>query len=111
MVMEPVHEIPIPLFWIIAGMMVVTYLPRLLPFYLMRRGRLPSRFQRFLELIPCTALGALILPGIFTSVPGYPVAVVLGIGFAVGWSWFRGGMMMPVVGAILVVYGTMQVAG
>lgn len=89
---------------LIAAMMLVTYLPRLLPFLLMQDLRLAPRFKRFLELIPFTALGALILPGVLSSVPGEPVAIAAGISFAVIWAWYKGGMMIPVAGAIGIVY-------
>lgn len=92
------------LIFLLAGMMVVTYLPRLVPFYMVQDLAAAPRLKHFLQLIPYTALGALILPGVFTAVPGHPAAAVLGIGFAALWAWFRGGMMVPVSGAILVVY-------
>ena len=48
--------------WIIAGMMLVTYVPRLLPLVL-RRGRTPRPWQRrTLHLVPFAAIGALIIP-------------------------------------------------
>ncbi len=51
-------------FAIIVGMMVVTYIPRLLPALLFERYRLPKGFERWLQNIPYAALGALIFPGI-----------------------------------------------
>jgi branched-subunit amino acid transport protein len=50
--------------WIILGMMVVTYLPRLLPGLLIGRYRPPPWFETWLKSIPYAALGALILPGL-----------------------------------------------
>lgn len=50
--------------WIIIGMMVVTYVPRLLPGLLIDRYRTPRWMERWLENIPYAALGALILPGL-----------------------------------------------
>lgn len=89
--------------------MVATYIPRLIPFYMIQDLRLAPRFKRFLELIPFTALGALILPGVLTSVPGQPLAMILGIGFAAAWAWFKGGIMLPVAGAIAIVYMVMSI--
>ncbi len=49
---------------IIIGMMVVTYIPRMLPALLFDRYRLPDWFGKWLRNIPYAALGALIFPGI-----------------------------------------------
>ncbi len=95
---------PVLMLVLIVGMMIVTYLPRLAPFFMIQDLRLASRLKRFLELIPYTALGALILPGVMQSVPGHPLAITLGIGFAALWAWFKGGIIAPVVGSISIVY-------
>ncbi len=95
---------PFLMFLLILGMMAATYIPRLIPFYMIQDLRLAPRFKRFLELIPFTALGALILPGVLTSVPGQPLAMTLGIIFAAFWAWCKGGIMVPVAGAIAIVY-------
>ena len=99
----PIHN-QTPMILLLAGMMAVTYVPRLIPFFMIRNLRLQPRLKRFLELIPFTAIGALVLPGLFSSVPGHPAAMLLGISFAIIWSWFKGGMMVPVSGAIAMVY-------
>lgn len=100
---------PFLMFLLILGMMVATYIPRLIPFYMIQDLRLAPRFKRFLELIPFTALGALILPGLLTSVPGQPLAMTLGIIFAATWAWFKGGIMVPVAGAIAIVYAVLSI--
>lgn len=98
------QENPTLMIFLIIGMMVVTYIPRLVPFIMIQDLRLAPRVKRFLELIPYTALGALILPGVINSVPGHPLAVTLGISFAAVWAWFKGGMIIPVAGSISIVY-------
>ncbi|SFA79702.1 MULTISPECIES: AzlD domain-containing protein [unclassified Bacillus (in: firmicutes)] len=50
--------------WMILGMAVVTYLPRMLPFVLFKGVELPPFFQGVLKNVPYTTLGALIFPGI-----------------------------------------------
>ena len=100
---------PVLMFLLILGMMAATYIPRLIPFYMIQDLRLAPRLKRFLELIPFTALGALILPGVLTSVPGQTLAMALGIGFAAAWAWFKGGIMVPVAGAIAIVYTVLLV--
>lgn len=87
---------------LILGMMVVTYLPRLIPFLFVSKGRLQENLRSFLKYIPYTALGALILPGIFTATPNMPWAAMAGAVFALIYGWFRGGIIIPVMGSIII---------
>ncbi len=89
---------------LILGMAAVTYIPRLAPFLMLSGKELPQSLRRFLSFIPCTALGALIIPGVFSSIPQSPHAAMLGFGFAVIYSWFRGGIIVPVLGSIVVAF-------
>lgn len=50
--------------WMIIGMGVVTYLPRLLPFVLFKGAELPAFVQGVLKNVPYATLGALIFPGV-----------------------------------------------
>lgn len=50
--------------WMIAGMALVTYIPRLLPFVLFKGKELPDFVQGVLKNVPYATLGALIFPGI-----------------------------------------------
>ncbi len=88
---------------IIAGMTLVTYIPRLLPFFIVSSSKLPRKVSRFLKLIPYTALGALIIPGAFTAIPQMPLAAILGVGFAFIYSWLKGGIIIPVFGSVAMV--------
>ena len=57
--------------WItILGMTAATYLPRLLPFLIGSRVKLPEAIRRWLEFFPFAVLGALVIPGILTAAPG-----------------------------------------
>ncbi len=68
---------------IIAGMALVTYVPRLVPL-ITRSRRAPSRRQmRILRLVPVTAIGALLIPGSLTSVDGRIDLSLIGIAAAV----------------------------
>lgn len=49
---------------IIAGMAVVTYLPRLLPALTLARRDLPPALTRWLGYIPCAVLAAMLLPSL-----------------------------------------------
>lgn len=89
-------------FLLILGMTVVTYIPRLVPFLMISDRKLPKSVDTFLTFIPYTALGALIIPGVFTSIPENTLASTLGIGFAIIYSWKKGGIIVPILGAIFV---------
>ena len=92
---------------VIIGMVLVTYIPRLIPFYIVSGKALPKKLKRFLEFVPYTALGALLIPGGFTAISGVPLASVLGLSFAFLMSWKKGGLIAPVIGAITVVAGVL----
>jgi branched-subunit amino acid transport protein len=65
--------------WLLAGMFLVTFLPRLIPFLFARQLDLPPWIKKWLKFFPYAALGALIFPGILQAVPGKP-AVAAGAG-------------------------------
>ena len=90
--------------WIVLGMMLVTYIPRFLPFVMIGDKPLPKKVVRFLEYVPFAALGALIIPGALTAIPGAYMPVAGGLGFAVIYSYLRGGMIVTVVGGIITTY-------
>jgi hypothetical protein len=46
----------------------------------------------------------LIIPGVFNAVPGEPLAVILGMGFALIIGIWRGGIIIPVLGSVLTTY-------
>ncbi|MDO5826625.1 MAG: AzlD domain-containing protein [Methanosphaera sp.] len=50
----------------ILGCAVVTFIPRLLPAVLMGKIKFNRKVEKFLDLIPYTALAALIVPGVLT---------------------------------------------
>lgn len=50
------------IFLAIIGMMIVTFLPRLLPIWLLSSRRLPDFIERWLSYIPPSVLAALLLP-------------------------------------------------
>ncbi|EZP78720.1 branched-chain amino acid transport [Parageobacillus genomosp. 1] len=51
--------------WMIIGMGIVTYIPRMLPLVVLQRVKLPPFWQGVLKNVPSATLGALIVPGIF----------------------------------------------
>jgi branched-subunit amino acid transport protein len=52
---------------LVAGMGLVTYVPRWLPLYFLTRYRLSGFFVEWLELIPVSILSALLLPALISS--------------------------------------------
>jgi branched-subunit amino acid transport protein len=86
---------------LVIGMMVATFLPRLLPLVTFSHRPLHPLIRRFLTYIPFTALGALIMSGITGSAPGMMTATVGGITVAAVCSWFKGGLVLSVLAAIV----------
>lgn len=89
---------------LILGMMLVTYIPRLIPYKIIAVNKLPRGINRFLLFIPCTALGALIVPDVFSATPKMPSASLVGIGFAFVYAWYKGGIIVPILGSIFVTF-------
>jgi branched-subunit amino acid transport protein len=88
---------------LLAGMFLVTYVPRLIPFLFARQLDLPPWVRKWLKFFPYAALGALIFPGILTAVPGRP-ALAAGAGaLAAVCALFIRNITVIVLLAILVV--------
>ena len=51
---------------IILGMTAVTYIPRALPAVILDKLKFSAKVEKFLKLIPYTAMTALIFPGILS---------------------------------------------
>jgi branched-subunit amino acid transport protein len=88
---------------IIAGMSLLTYLPRMLPMVLLKDIKLPSFFKAFFEFIPFAALGALIFPGILSST-GDGKSAIAGAIVSVGLALMKVNIMLVVLGGILGVF-------
>ncbi|EGL83356.1 branched-chain amino acid transport [Caldalkalibacillus thermarum TA2.A1] len=89
---------------IILGMAVVTFVPRLLPVFIIDRLTLPKWMHKWLRSIPYAALGALIFPGILSVEPSSPVIGVIGGGVAALIAYFRGHILLVILAAILTVF-------
>ena len=89
------------IYLMILGMTLVTYLPRVLPAFLMGRIRLNARVEHFLQLIPYTAMTALVFPGVF-SVDANPVLGVVGAAVAGGLAWKKCPIIVCVLAAVAV---------
>lgn len=87
---------------LILGMTAVTYLPRALPAVLLEKLRFGARMEQFLQLIPYTAMAALIFPGILTVDPQRPYIGIVGGLVAGVLAWKKLPLMVCVLAAILV---------
>ncbi|MBU0969046.1 MAG: AzlD domain-containing protein [Proteobacteria bacterium] len=96
---------------LILGMAAVTYGPRLLPFLLLGNTQIPRPVNAFLKCIPVAAIGALIIPGVMTATPDMPAAALLGMGFTAVYGFFRGGIIVPVLGSVGIAYLTLAGLG
>lgn len=84
---------------LILGMTLVTYLPRMLPAFVIDKLRLSPRAEKFLKLIPYTAMAALIFPGIIT-IDANPAVGITGGLVAAALAWKKCPVMVCVLGAI-----------
>ena len=82
---------------LILGCAAINYSLRAVPFFTRTIKELPPYVKRFLDYMPIAALGALILPGIFTSFPKKPMAGVAGVAAAAIAAWFARGLVIPAV--------------
>ncbi len=96
---------------IIFGMAAVTYVPRLIPFLLLKNKTIPPRLDAFLKCIPVAAIGALIIPGVFSATPEMPFAALCGILFTLIIGWWRGGIIIPVLGSVVATYIALLIGG
>jgi branched-subunit amino acid transport protein len=90
--------------WMIIGMAVVTYFPRMIPLVVFQLVELPSFVQRILKNVPYAILGALIVPGIF-FIHEQVLYGVAGALFAMVFSYFGANIIVVVMGTILFLAG------
>ncbi|WP_163182908.1 AzlD domain-containing protein [Neobacillus sedimentimangrovi] len=92
----------IDIFWMIIGMGIVTYLPRMLPFVLFKGKELPPFIQGVLRNVPYATLGALIFPAILLIKEDDIWYGVLGAGAAFLASYLGANVIVVVIGSIAV---------
>ncbi|NMD70896.1 AzlD domain-containing protein [Bacillus sp. DNRA2] len=89
------------IFWMIIGMGVVTYIPRMLPFVLFKGKQLPPFIQGVLRNVPYATLGALIFPGILLIQEDIWYGI-LGAAAAFLIAWVGANVIIVVLGSIAV---------
>ncbi len=88
---------------LIVGMMLVTYIPRMIPLVFLNEKPIRPFIAKILQYIPYTALSALIIKGIIDGGENRAVSLI-GL-FAAGIvAWFGGTMVLSVLTAILSSY-------
>lgn len=88
---------------LIAGMSIVTMIPRLIPALFQHDKELPDWFERWLEFLPYAALGALIFPGILLVDRSRPALGLAGGITAVVLSLLKLDLTLVMIGAVLAV--------
>ena len=92
---------------IILGCAVVTFIPRLIPALFIDRLNFSPKFEKFLNLIPYTALAALICPGVLTVDPNMWYIGLIGAVVAAGLAWKKvplGAIVILTVVILIAVY-------
>ncbi|ADU31200.1 AzlD domain-containing protein [Evansella cellulosilytica] len=88
-----------PFFWMIVGMGIVTYIPRLLPLIMLQTENWPKWSKRMLSRVPYAVLGALIFPGILTVNENFYYGIIGGL-IAIALAYLKMPLIIVVAGAI-----------
>jgi len=86
---------------LIIGMGIVTYIPRILPAVLIGKVKFNKNTEKFLSLIPYTAMAALIFPGVLSVDEGNLLIGLIGAFVAIILSWIKMPIILVVIGAIV----------
>ena len=87
--------------YLIIGMALVTYIPRLIPLMFLTNKSLSPKVKQFLQFIPLTSLSILIVGGILTSSKEMILPTFAGIALAGLISYFKSNLVLSVFTAIL----------
>ncbi|MGN1047667.1 MAG: AzlD domain-containing protein [Eubacteriales bacterium] len=88
--------------FLILGMAFVTYIPRAIPAVLIDKIKFGRKAEKFLKLIPYTAMTALIFPGVITVDPSNPAIGIAGGAVAGVLAWKKCPLIVCVLAAIAV---------
>lgn len=86
--------------WMLLGMALVTYIPRMIPLTFLEGKELPPIISGVLRNIPYAVLGALIFPAVLFVQEGNILFGVLGASIAFLIAILGGGLMTVVLGTI-----------
>ncbi len=86
---------------LLLGMSLVTYIPRMLPAAFVNKFNIGGKVEKFLKLIPYTAMATLIFPGILSTDPANMWIGAVGGAVAAIMAAKKCPMILCVFGAIL----------
>ena len=92
---------------VILGCTIVTFVPRLIPALFIDKLNFPPKAEKFLNLIPYTALAALICPGVLTVDNQLWYIGLIGAVVAAGLAWKKapmGAIVLITVVVLITVY-------
>ncbi len=89
-----------PIVWMIIGMGIVTYLPRMIPLVVFQNIKLPNFLQGVLKNVPYATLGALIFPGILFIQDDISFGLI-GATVAFTLAYLGANVIVVVIGSIL----------
>lgn len=89
---------------IIIGMAVATFVPRIIPAFVIDKFLFKDWVNRWLQAIPYAALGALIFPGILTVMENAPYVGIVGGLVAIVLAYLGLNIIFVVLGAIATVF-------
>lgn len=92
------------LIWVMIGMGVVTYVPRMLPLVVFDAKKMHPRLQGILKNVPFAALGALIIPGVLTVNDDWLFGLI-GAAAAFIVAYLGANLIYVVLSAIIVLTG------
>ena len=87
---------------VILGCAIVTFVPRLIPALFIDKLNFSPKFEKFLNLIPYTALAALICPGVLTVDSQLWYIGLIGAIVAAGLAWKKVPMGAIVILTVIV---------
>lgn len=86
--------------WMLFGMALATYIPRMIPLTFLEGKELPPVVSGVLRNIPFAVLGALIFPAVLFIQEGNILFGIIGAGAAFSIALLGGGVMSVVLGTI-----------
>ena len=100
--------------YMIIGCAIVTFIPRLIPAVFVGKLNFGPEFEKFLNLIPYTALAALICPGVLTVDPEIWYIGLVGAVVAAILAWKKvplGTIVIITVIALIILYSLIPYFG
>ncbi len=82
------------------GMMLVTYIPRVLPYYLYERLTIATWIEKPLRILPCVAIGVFLIPGGVCLYPDTPFVAPVGLATSVVVTWVSDNIALGVFSAV-----------